>query len=156
MLTMGSSTAFVGIAILSLYFITRHTAIYVIPFLVGCFIFGQSIELQQMKRVEILTKVSMTGNTKKMQEEEGSGAVRIIPVLNLFTKTDLTKKETWIGRQSMEKDKAWWSKTDSSIIDQYGLIAFLISMLLVYSCMIYRFFSVETLIFLFFIGFSIN
>lgn len=32
MLTMGSSTAFVGIAILSLYFITRHTAIYVIPF----------------------------------------------------------------------------------------------------------------------------
>ena len=91
-----------------------------------------------------------------MQEEEGSGAVRIIPVLNLFTKTDLTKKETWIGRQSMEKDKAWWSKTDSSIIDQYGLIAFLISMLLVYSCMIYRFFSVETLIFLFFIGFSIN
>lgn len=56
----------------------------------------------------------------------------------------------------MEKDKAWWSKTDSSIIDQYGLIAFLISMLLVYSCMIYRFFSVETLIFLFFIGFSIN
>ncbi len=156
MLTMGSSTAFVGIAILSLYFITRHTAIYVIPFLVGCFIFGQSIELQQMKRVEILTKVSITGNTKKMQEEEGSGAVRIIPVLNLFTKTDLTKKETWIGRQSMEKDKAWWSKTDSSIIDQYGLIAFLISMLLVYSCMIYRFFSVETLIFLFFIGFSIN
>lgn len=155
MLTMGSGTAFVGIAILSLYFITRHTAIYVIPLLVSCFIFGQSIELQQMKRVEILAKVSITGNTKKMQEEEGSGAVRIIPVLNLFT-TDLTKKETWIGRQSMEKDKAWWSKTDSSIIDQYGLIAFLISMLLVYSCMIYRFFSIETLIFLFFTGFSIN
>ena len=155
MLTMGSGTAFVGIAILSLYFITRHTAIYVIPLLASCFIFGQSIELQQMKRVEILAKVSITGNTKKMQEEEGSGAVRIIPVLNLFT-TDLTKKETWIGRQSMEKDKAWWSKTDSSIIDQYGLIAFLISMLLVYSCMIYRFFSIETLIFLFFTGFSIN
>ena len=156
MLTMGSGTAFVGIAILSLYFITRHTAIYVVPMLVGCFILGQSMEIQQMKRAKVLAKVTMTGNTKKMQEEEGSGAVRIIPVLNLFTKTDLTKKETWIGRQSMEKDKAWWSKTDSSIIDQYGLIAFLISMLLVYSCMIHRFFSLETLIFLLFIGFSIN
>ena len=85
-----------------------------------------------------------------------SGAVRIIPVLNLFTKTDLTKKETWIGQQSMKKDKAWWLKTDKSIIDQYGLIAFLISMLLVYSCMIHRFFSIETLFFLFFMGFSIN
>ncbi|WP_276806173.1 hypothetical protein [Bacteroides stercorirosoris] len=156
MLTMGSGTAFVGIAILSLYFITRHTAIYVVPLLLGCFILGQSMELQQMKRVEILAKASMTGNTKKMQEEEGSGAVRIIPVLNLFTKTDLTKKETWIGQQSMKKDKAWWLKTDKSIIDQYGLIAFLISMLLVYSCMIHRFFSIETLFFLFFMGFSIN
>ncbi len=155
MLTMGSGTAFVGIAILSLYFITRHTAIYVVPLLLGCFILGQSMELQQMKRVEILAKASMTGNTKKMQEE-GSGAVRIIPVLNLFTKTDLTKKETWIGQQSMKKDKAWWLKTDKSIIDQYGLIAFLISMLLVYSCMIHRFFSIETLFFLFFMGFSIN
>lgn len=156
MLTMGSGTAFVGIAILSLYFITRHTAIYVVPLLLGCFILGQSMELQQMKRVEILAKASMTGNTQKMQEEEGSGAVRIIPVLNLFTKTDLTKKETWIGQQSMKKDKAWWLKTDKSIIDQYGLIAFLISMLLVYSCMIHRFFSIETLFFLFFMGFSIN
>ena len=156
MLTMGSGTAFVGIAMLSLYFITRHTAIYVVPLLLGCFILGQSMELQQMKRVEILAKASMTGNTKKMQEEEGSGAVRIIPVLNLFTKTDLTKKETWIGQQSMKKDKAWWLKTDKSIIDQYGLIAFLISMLLVYSCMIHRFFSIETLFFLFFMGFSIN
>ena len=156
MLTMGSGTAFVGIAILSLYFITRHTAIYVVPLLLGCFILGQSMELQQMKRVEILAKASMTGNTKKMQEEEGSGAVRIIPVLNLFTKTDLTKKETWIGQQSMKKDKAWWLKTDKSIIDQYGLIAFLISMLLVYSCMIHRFFSIETLFFLCFMGFSIN
>ena len=130
MLTMGSGTAFVGIAILSLYFITRHTA--------------------------ILAKVSMTGNTQKMQEKEGSGAIRIIPILNLFTKTDLTKNETWIGRQSMEKDKTWWSKTERSIIDQYGLIAFLISMLLVYSCMIHRFFSIETLLFLFFMNFSIN
>lgn len=156
MLTMGSGTAFVGLAILSLYFITRHTAIYVIPLLVGCFILGQSMELQQMKRAAILAKVSMTGNTKKMQKEEGSGAVRIIPVLNLFTKTDLTKKETWIGRQSMEKDSAWWMKTDNSIIDQYGLIAFLISMLLVYSCMIHRFFSIETLTFLLLLGFTIN
>lgn len=58
-----------------------------------------------MKRVEILTKVSITGNTKKMQEEEGSGAVRIIPVLNLFTKTDLTKRKHGLDDSLWKKIK---------------------------------------------------
>ena len=156
MLTMGSGTAFVGMAILSIYFITRKTAIYIIPIFIGVFLIGQTLELKQMVRAEALLKASMTGNTQIMQQAEGSGATRIIPIINLFTKTDLTKNETWIGKQSMEKDNLWWLNNDRSVIDQYGLIAFMVSLLFVYSCMIRHCFSIETLIYIFLLGFSIG
>lgn len=156
MLTMGSGTAFVGMAILSIYFITRKTAIYIIPIFIGVFLIEQTLELKQMVRAEALLKASMTGNTQIMQQAEGSGATRIIPIINLFTKTDLTKNETWIGKQSMEKDNLWWLNNDRSVIDQYGLIAFMVSLLFVYSCMIRHCFSIETLIYIFLLGFSIG
>lgn len=156
MLTMGSGTAFIGLAIICVYFISPKTAIYVIPVFVAMFMVGQSMELEQMKRAELLSKAALTGDARVMHEADGSGAVRIIPVINLFTKTDLTKRETWIGKASMEKDYSWWQKTDGSVADQYGLIAFIVSIIFVYSCVIRRFFSVETLIFAGLLGLSLS
>ena len=156
MFTMGSGTAFVGIAILSLYFITRKTVIYIVPILIILFITGQSLDLKQMNRALALAEATASGDVDRMNEVEGSGASRIIPVVNFLTKTDLTKTETWIGKKSMEKDKLWWTRMDRSIIDQYGLIAFIISMIFVYSCMIHRFFSIETLMFGLLLGFTIG
>lgn len=154
MLTMGSGTAFVGITILSLYFITHRTIIYAIPIFIGLFYISPIIGLKQMTRAEALFKASITGNVEVMQQAEGSGASRIIPVINLFTQTDLTKAKTWIGKKSMEKDELWWTNNERSIIDQYGLIAFLFSLLMTYSCMIRYFFSIETLIYLLLFSFS--
>lgn len=154
--TMGSGTAFVGIAILSIYFITRKTAIYIVPILITLFIVGQSMEVKQMNRAVALAGATMSGSVEKMNEAEGSGASRIIPVVNFLTKTDLAEVETWIGKKSMEKDKLWWTRMDRSIIDQYGLIAFALSMALVYSCMIRHFFSIETLMFGLLLGFTIG
>lgn len=156
MLTMGSGTAFVGIAILSIYFITRKTAIYVIPILITLFLMGQSMEVKQMNRAVALAEATMSGSVEEMNEADGSGASRFIPVVNFLTKTDLTEVETWIGKKSMEKDKLWWTRMNRSIIDQYGLIAFVLSMVLVYSCMIRHFFSIETLMFGLLLGFTIG
>lgn len=154
--TMGSGTAFVGIAILSLYFITRKSAIYIVPILITLFILGQSMEIKQLNRAVALAGATMNGSVEEMNEADGSGASRFIPVVNFLTKTDLTKVETWIGKKSMAKDKLWWTRMDRSIIDQYGLIAFVLSMVLVYSCMIRRFFSIETLMFCLLLGFAIG
>ena len=156
MLMMGSGTAFIGVGILGLYFITKKTAIYIIPALVGLFIIGQSLELKQMDRVVTLAASATTGDAKAMQQADGSGATRLIPLVNAFTKTDLTELETWIGKTSMEKDKYWWMRTETKIYDQYGLLAFLISIIFVYACVINHFFSLETLLFLGLLGLSIT
>ena len=72
--------------------------------------------------------------------------------MNVFTKTDVTQLETWIGKKSMEKDKHWWKRTDTKIYDQYGLLAYLILLTFVFSCVIHRFFSLESLLFLALLG----
>ena len=156
MLMMGSGTAFIGVGILGLYFITKKTAIYIVPALIGLFIIGQSLELKQMDRVVTLAASATTGDAKEMQQADGSGATRLIPLVNAFTKTDLTELETWIGKTSMEKDKYWWMRTETKIYDQYGLLAFLISLIFVYACVINHFFSLETLLFLGLLGLSIT
>lgn len=156
MLTMGSGTAFVGLGILSVYFITSRTAVYVIPLLIGLFIIGNSMELTQMKRAMLVAKATASGDVKEVQQTDGSAAVRVMPVLNTFTKLDLTKKETWIGKNSMEKNTRWWMATEIKLIDQYGLIAFILALAFVYSCMIRHLISIETLLFLFLLGFSIG
>ena len=156
MLLMGSGTAFVGIAALSIYFITRKTAAYVIPLIIGLFLLGQSMELKQMNRAVVLAQAASTGEAQEMYEADGSGATRFAPVLNAITKTDVTQLETWIGKKSMEKDKYWWRRTDTKIYDQYGLLAFVISLIFIYSCVIHRFLSIETLLYLILLGFSIG
>ena len=156
MLMMGSGTAFVGMGVLSLYFITRKTVIYIIPLIIGMFMLGQSMELKQMDRAVALAEAASTGSAEETMAADGSGATRIIPVMNVFTKTDVTQLETWIGKKSMEKDKHWWMRTDTKIYDQYGLIAFIISLVFIYSCVIRHFFSIETLLYLILLGFTLG
>ena len=156
MLMMGSGTAFVGMGVLCLYFITRKTVIYIIPLIIGMFMLGQSMELKQMDRAVALAEAASTGSAEEAMAADGSGATRIIPVMNVFTKTDVTQLETWIGKKSMEKDKHWWMRTDTKIYDQYGLIAFIISLVFIYSCVIRHFFSIETLLYLILLGFTLG
>ena len=156
MLMMGSGTAFVGMGVLSLYFITRKTVIYIIPLIIGMFMLGQSMELKQMDRAVALAEAASTGSAEEAMAADGSGATRIIPVMNVFTKTDVTQLETWIGKKNMEKDKHWWKRTDTKIYDQYGLIAFIISLVFIYSCVIRHFFSIETLLYLILLGFTLG
>ena len=156
MLMMGSGTAFVGMGVLSLYFITRKTVIYIFPLIIGMFMLGQSMELKQMDRAVALAEAASTGSAEEAMAADGSGATRIIPVMNVFTKTDVTQLETWIGKKSMEKDKYWWKRTDTKIYDQYGLIAFIISLVFIYSCVIRHFFSIETLLYLILLGFTLG
>lgn len=158
MLTMGSGTAFIAIGILSFYFITKKTFIYIIPLFVLMYFLAGTMGLSQFERANRLVKASTTGEINEIQDADGSGASRIIPLVNTLTKTDLTKKETWVGKGSVKIDKLWWTKTDYkiSVIDQYGMIGFIITMFLVYRCIIGRFFSIETLLFLGLLGMSVG
>ena len=155
MLMMGSGTAFAGMGILGLYFITRKTAIYIIPSLILLFWIGQFLELKQMNRVVSVAQAASYGEAGDVIEADGSGAVRVVPLVNAFTKTDLLELETWIGMKSMDTSQRKALK-DRKIYDQYGLIAFVISLVFIYSCVIHHLFSLESLLFLLLLGFTIN
>lgn len=158
MLTMGSGTAFIALGILSLYFITKDTAFYVIPFLIVMYLISGTMEMNQLERAKRLTKASLTGDIEMMQEADGSGASRIIPFVNNITKTDFSKKETWVGKGTAKIDSLWWTKMNRKIgvVDQYGIIGFIITMFLVYRCMIRRFISIESLFFMGLLGMCIG
>lgn len=159
MLTMGSGTAFIGLGLLSMYFIQWKTFIYIIPLLIGFLFLGQALEINQMDRAMRVTKATITGNTKEIQAEDGSAATRIIPIINTI-KIDLTKKESWFGHGTSSYEKAstgWMRTTDKiAVVEQYGLIALIISLILVYTCAIHNFLSIETLVFLILFGMSLT
>ena len=159
MLTMGSGTAFIGLGLLCLYFIRWQTAFYIIPVLAVILFAGQALEIKQLDRALRVTKATMTGDIKEIQAEDGSAASRIIPIVNTL-RMDLTEKETWLGKGTSSYEKAttgWMRTTDKiAIVEQYGLIALILSLLLVYSCMIRSFFCLETLVFLILFGMSLT
>ena len=158
MLTMGSGTAFIALGILSLYFITKDTAFYIIPFIIATYLISGAMEISQFERANRLFQATLTGDATQMQDADGSGASRIIPLVNTLTKTDLSKKETWTGHGTSKVDPLWWKKNDLKlgVIEQYGIIGFIITMFFIYLCVIRRFFSIETLLFVGLLGMSVG
>lgn len=159
MLTMGSGTAFIGLGILALYFVRLKNLFLAIPILGILFYVGQSMEIKQFDRAVRVAKVVTTGDVQAIQSEDGSASSRIIPVINTLT-IDVGKIESWVGYGTVTKEYAasgWKRTTDTiPIVHQYGLVAFIVSLLLVYTCMIYRIFSLETLLFLGLMGLSLH
>ena len=159
MLTMGSGTAFVGLGILSIFFINYKSAIYVIPCILALVALGSYLEIQQFERAAKVAEASATLNIKKISEADGSASVRIAPLVNFLTKTDLSKTETWIGQgnQLDEDPNAWWrdKKDNLTMIKYYGLISWIICIIFVYACMIRRIFSIESLIFIVLLGLTL-
>ena len=148
MLTMGSGTAFIALGILSLYFITKQTVAYVVPFIVAMYFTAGAMQLTQFERASTVAQAAMTGDAEQVQQADGSAATRVMPLVNTLTKTDLTLAETWIGKGTAKIDKRWWMKTDTKlgVIDQFGMIGFIITMVLMFTCIIRRFWSIETLL----------
>lgn len=159
MLTMGSGTAFVGLGLLAIFFINYRSAIYVIPCLLGLIALGSYLEINQMERATKVAVASASLNNQTIDEADGSASVRLAPVVNFLTKTDLSKAETWIGQSNqLDKDpNAWWrDKKDSlPMIKYYGLVSWIICIIFVYVCMIRRIFSIETLVFIVLFGLTL-
>lgn len=159
MLTMGSGTAFVGMGILSLYFINRQTVFYIIPLFIALFAVSSQLEIKQFNRATSLGGAVLTGDIQSMKEADGSGASRIIPLINTFANMDLTKEETWIGvgTTTIEHNTTGWKRDDVKIgaIEQYGILTYFISLLFIFNCFIRKILSIETLIFILLLGCSL-
>ncbi len=161
MLTMGSGTAFIALGLLSLYFIRWRTAIYVIPLLCGAFFVGQSLEIKQMERAVNITQAFTTGENERVLVADHSAAARVIPLMNFF-RLDFMEKDTWLGhgtdysQRISENYNTQIKATVIGNINEYGLLSFIVVVIFAYSCMIRRFFSMETLLFLFLFGMTLS
>lgn len=158
MLTMGSGTAFAALGCLSLYFITKRTAAYVVPFIVAMYFAASAMELTQFERANSMAQAAMTGDVQAVNQADGSGAYRVVPLVNTLTKTDLTQTETWVGKGTAKyrTTSALDKNAKLGVIDQYGIIGFIITMLLVYLCIIRHFWSLETLLFFLLLGMGVG
>lgn len=144
MLTMGSGTAFVCLILLSGYFVRKHNWYYVIPIMVIGYSLIQASGVEHLDRATSLMNEAAKLDQESAQEADGSGASRISPLFNTF-KADYTKFETWFGYGTdYSRKKALFFKQKSTLFDDYGLIWYIITLILTFSCA-YRFWSLATI-----------
>lgn len=160
-LTQGSGTGFIIFFILIFFFLRKNTIWMFIPVAVLGFIVLSALHIEQFERALSVIKVTMSGDTTAVVEADDSAAARINPILNTIFNTDFLDPQMWFGHgtDSLEEMKDWKERLFTSRIgniNQYGIIGFLFSLILVFRCMISRFFSLETLIFFLILGGGIN
>lgn len=160
MLTMGSGTAFVGIGILSLYFVNWKNVLYIVPLFATLFIISMQLGNKQLHRAVSLAEATLTGNIQSIKSADGSGASRIVPIINTFTTLDLSTRETWIGKgtTTYEHNATGWKRNDvkNATIEQYGILTYFLSLILIFQCFVRKIYSIETLIFILLLGCSLN
>jgi hypothetical protein len=149
---MGSGTGWIGLGIICLYFIRLKSMLYIVPLLIALFAALQMSSNKQFHRAVAAVYATFTMNPKVIQKADGSGAMRIVPLVNTI-KSDYTDKATWFGRGTTQKvtdEDAWIQAYNKKIptVEQYGLIALIASVIFVYCCCIRNFFSIETLCFI--------
>lgn len=148
MLTMGSGTAFIALGILSLYFIRRQYAFITIPLLIIFYLAIPYLNFEPLQRAYNIVNAFFSFDIEAVRMTDGSAATRVIPLINTLTSLDLTKWETWFGHGV---DYTLSSGVFSEIITiggigDYGLLSFIVMQILVFSCAIKRFLSIETLL----------
>lgn len=148
MLTIGSGTAFIVLGVLSLYFINWRNALIIVPLLAGLVTIGSSMGNKQLNRAYNVTKATLTLDKETVIETDNSAAYRIGPILNTINNLDLSKKEHWFG-YGIDSGNANKSERMIAEITDYGFLAYLCGLLLVFSCSI-RFWSLPTI--MYFIG----
>lgn len=161
MVTMGSGTAFVGLAILSLYFLKKQYITFIIPVLLASYFIIPLINYEPLNRAMNAFEIILSDDPHRIAKDDTSAAVRMKPLINTFTNIDLTDKKTWFGEGTDASQKYSirtkdFDKQMMSGINDYGLIGFILGVILIASCCLTRFLSIETLLLFILVGLTIN
>lgn len=148
MIGVVSGTAMAALAIIALYFVPRKNYILsiLIVFIIALLFFN--IDFLPLNRARDSFLAFLTLDSAKVMQADGSAAARIIPIVNTLTKLDLTTWEGWFGH-GVDYGLSKWIFSERVMVGgiaDYGFLSFLVMQFAVYSCMIKRFFSLETLL----------
>ena len=109
------------------------------------------MNIKQLDRAVNVINATLTLDVETVQETDGSAASRIVPIINTLN-MDLDSKETWFGKGTIKKEDVYRGMSQKARIgniDQYGLISYIVSLFLVFSCCM-NFRSLPTI--MFFVG----
>lgn len=152
MLTMGSGTAFIALAVTALYFMKGWYILLAVPMFIGVYFILDFYGNESFLRAVNAAEATMTGDTEVVMETDGSAAMRIVPVLNTLN-LDLSDIDSWTGRGcDSARANGYYSKERyMGQISDYGLISYILELILIFTCCI-RFFSLGTIMFFLGVG----
>ena len=159
MLFMGSSTAVLGAAIVGIHFCKKRLEIYLFAVIACIVLMNIDFHIETVDRLKKVIEAFLSEDTvDTLKNTEGSGGSRIAPIINTFTQTDITSLQTWIGigSDNVRTQASLWTTQRIGDINDFGLITYICSLILVYKCCIRRFFCLETLLFAILLGFAIG
>ena len=159
MLFMGSSTAVLGAAIVGIHFCKKRLEIYLFAVIACIVLMNIDFHIETVDRLKKVIEAFLSDDTvDTLKNTESSGGSRIAPIINTFTQTDITSLQTWIGigSDNVRTQAALWTTQRIGDINDFGLITYICSLILVYKCCIRRFFCLETLLFAVLLGFAIG
>lgn len=137
MTTMGSGTAFLMLIIQAFYFVQAKHLWYVVPMFFILYFVLPLLHIKQFDRVINVINATLTLDVDVVRETDASASSRIIPILNTLN-MDLDSKETWFGKGTHSKKEMHniylQSQGKMGNIDQYGLLCFLFSWVLLLVC----------------------
>lgn len=152
MITMGSGTAMIALMLTSLYFLNIKHIVVVIGIVLTFSLAVKYIDFKPLQRANATITAVMTGE-EEVSKADGSAASRIIPMFNFF-KLDFFDLDTWMGRgidYSSNQGSNYTERYQEAVlgnINEYGLISYCVLLVFIFTCVIYRVFSLETMFFL--------
>ena len=151
-LAIGSGTAMIGLAILSLYFLKRQYVMLIVLVAFLFYFFAPMIDYDPFNRVLAVFDATLTLDEEEIASTDGSAASRVNMLTRTIKYTDLTDVQLWLGYGENSPHYKWESTHPTIFI--YGIISYLLKLLLFYSCAFCGVFSLSTLVFI--LMFTIN
>lgn len=151
MIGIVSGTAMVALAMIAIYFIPKKNYMLSLFIILIIALIFFNVDFLPLNRARDSFLAFLTLDSAKIMQADGSAAARIIPIANTLTKLDLTTWEGWFGH-GVDYGLSKWIFSERVMIGgiaDYGFLSFIIMQLVVYSCMIKHFFSLETLLWIF-------
>lgn len=147
MIAIGSGTAMVGLAILSLYFIKKQYVILIVISFFLLYYFAPNINYDPLNRAMLTFDAVTTLDESEIQEADASASGRVNAILSIFKYTDLTDFQLWLG---YGEGSSLYARGPIPYypIYEYGLLSYLLKLLLFFSCSICGIFSLSTIMYM--------
>lgn len=154
MICIGSGTAFVALAILSLYFLKREYVLFVLTASFAFYMAVPYIDYEPLTRAINVFNATLTGDTEVITDVDSSAAARVNIIVDTFTQLDLSDPAIWFGGGT-DSDIAEGKHIVSAITD-YGMFSYISKLIFFYACCFTSFLSLETIMFILLFGMNIG